>query len=49
MLHSIEPRRLDRKEATSKDAQVSLGRGNGMVMEGRWSEGTRWEKGLGRG
>ena len=49
MLHSIEPRRLDRKEATSKDAQDSLVWGNVMVMEGRWSEVTRWEKGLGRG
>jgi hypothetical protein len=25
-------------EGTSKDAHVSLGRRNGMVMEGRWRE-----------
>ena len=47
MLHSTDPRRLERKEGTSKDAQVSLGRGNKIVLRGRWREGTGWKRRLG--
>ena len=40
VLYSTHPRRLARKESTGKDAWAPLGRGNGMVVKGRWRDGS---------
>ena len=38
VLHSTDPRRLDKKKGTRKDASIYE-----MIMEGRWIEGIGWE------
>jgi hypothetical protein len=45
MLQSTDPQKLNKKEGTSKDARISLRRGNKIIIRGRWRERTWWERG----
>jgi hypothetical protein len=47
MLYSTDLKKLNKKEGPSKHAWVSHRKGNKIVIEGRWREGTGWERGLG--
>ena len=44
MLHSTDPKKLNKKEGPSADAWILLKRGNKIVIRGRWREGTGWER-----
>jgi hypothetical protein len=44
MLHSTDPKKLNKKEGWNEDAWISLRRGNKIVIGGRWREGTWWER-----
>jgi hypothetical protein len=35
MLHSTDPKKLNKNEGTSEDASISLRRGNKIVIRGR--------------
>lgn len=48
MLYSTDPRKLNKKEDQSKEACISLRRGNKIVLRGRWWERSGREKGWGR-
>jgi hypothetical protein len=40
MVHATDPKKLNKKAGTSKDAWISLRRGNKIFIRGRWREGT---------
>ena len=45
MLHSTDPKKLNKKEGPSEDASIPLRRGNKIVMGDRGRKGTVWERG----
>jgi hypothetical protein len=47
MLQSTDPKKLGNKEVPREDAQISLGRGNKIVIGDGWREGTGKERGEG--
>jgi hypothetical protein len=46
MLHSTDPKKLNKKKSPSENAQISLRMGNKIIIRERWKEGTGWERGL---
>jgi hypothetical protein len=50
MLHSTDPKKLNKKEGQSKEGRISLRRGNKIVIRCKWREGSGKEgekKGMG--
>jgi hypothetical protein len=47
MIQSPDQRRLESKEGTNNNACISIGKGNGMVVECSQKEGNRWEREMG--
>jgi hypothetical protein len=45
MLHSTDPKKLNKKEGTSEDVGLSLRRKNEIVIRGRWRERPLSERG----
>ena len=43
MLHSTDPKKLNKKEGPIEKACISLRRGNKIIIRGRWREET-WRK-----
>ena len=43
-LHSTAPKKLNKNKEPSKEVSISLKRGNGIVVGGRWREGS-WKGG----
>jgi hypothetical protein len=41
MLYSKDPKKLNKKKSPTKDALISLRRGNKILIGDRWREGTR--------
>jgi hypothetical protein len=48
MLHSTDSKKLSKMDGTSKDARISLRRGNKIDIRSSWREGVWWEKGWGK-
>jgi hypothetical protein len=47
MLHSTDSKKLNKKEGSSEDTQISFRKRNKIVIGSRWREGSRCERGWG--